>query len=238
MPLSSSDQILFKDVLKRVSRSFYLTLAILPHPVRSQIGLAYLLARAADTIADAGKIDDAVRMECLGHLKRQLWESLPDWEQIRKIQERVIPRQSNRDERRLLEELEKCFRIFYGLHPTDRSHVARVLSVLIGGMEFDIRQFPRTNQQTVHALQAIHDLEYYTYGRMCGRILDQDDVHTCTRLSALGSEFDDSSGHPVWKRLTDGQHSSGFAKRPAEWTVLYSGGVIEPGATSPPSAVG
>ena len=39
-------------LLKEVSRSFYLTLRALPGAIRPQIGLAYLLARATDTIAD------------------------------------------------------------------------------------------------------------------------------------------------------------------------------------------
>jgi len=41
-----------QDVLKRVSRSFYLSLRVLPKKMRKPVGLAYLLARAADTIAD------------------------------------------------------------------------------------------------------------------------------------------------------------------------------------------
>ena len=40
------------DLLRRVSRSFYLSLAILPRPLRQPIGLAYLLASASDTVAD------------------------------------------------------------------------------------------------------------------------------------------------------------------------------------------
>ena len=43
---------LLTTLLKQVSRSFYTTLWILPRSVRSQISLAYLLARATDTIAD------------------------------------------------------------------------------------------------------------------------------------------------------------------------------------------
>jgi len=39
------------DLLKATSRSFYLTLRVLPARVRPQIGLAYLLARTTDTIA-------------------------------------------------------------------------------------------------------------------------------------------------------------------------------------------
>lgn len=40
------------DLLKRVSRSFYLTLRLLPISVRESIALAYLLARLTDTKAD------------------------------------------------------------------------------------------------------------------------------------------------------------------------------------------
>ncbi len=39
-------------LLKAVSRSFYLTLRLLPAPVRESIALAYLLARISDTQAD------------------------------------------------------------------------------------------------------------------------------------------------------------------------------------------
>ena len=40
------------NLLKNTSRSFYPTLKYLPKKVRGQIGLLYLLARVADTIAD------------------------------------------------------------------------------------------------------------------------------------------------------------------------------------------
>ena len=43
-------QQLFRDILKGVSRSFYLTLRVLPAELREPIVLAYLLARAADTL--------------------------------------------------------------------------------------------------------------------------------------------------------------------------------------------
>ncbi len=44
-------------LLKSVSRSFYLTLRILPAPVRESIGLAYLVARFSDTVADGANTD-------------------------------------------------------------------------------------------------------------------------------------------------------------------------------------
>jgi len=56
---------LLGSLLKNVSRSFYLTLRVLPLGLREPIGLAYLLARAADTIADTSLIPPARRLELL-----------------------------------------------------------------------------------------------------------------------------------------------------------------------------
>ena len=42
-------------LLKATSRSFYLSLQILPGQIKDQVGLLYLLARVADTIADTGE---------------------------------------------------------------------------------------------------------------------------------------------------------------------------------------
>ena len=49
-------------LLETTSRSFYPTLKYLPKKIRGQIGLLYLLARVADTIADskAGQTSDLV----------------------------------------------------------------------------------------------------------------------------------------------------------------------------------
>ena len=43
-------------LLKATSRSFYLSLQILPNQIKNQVGLLYLLARVADTIADTGEV--------------------------------------------------------------------------------------------------------------------------------------------------------------------------------------
>ncbi|MEE9249206.1 MAG: squalene/phytoene synthase family protein, partial [Dehalococcoidia bacterium] len=53
---------LLKDILKSVSRAFYLTLRILPGGLRESVGLAYLLARAADTIADTRALEPEERL--------------------------------------------------------------------------------------------------------------------------------------------------------------------------------
>ena len=52
------------NLLKSTSRSFYPTLKYLPKKVRGQIGLLYLLARVADTIADSkhGDTEELLRL--------------------------------------------------------------------------------------------------------------------------------------------------------------------------------
>ena len=63
--MAASSHELLTSLLKEVSRSFYLTLRVLPGSIRPQIGLAYLLARATDTIADTEIIPLADRLNAL-----------------------------------------------------------------------------------------------------------------------------------------------------------------------------
>src|SRR5436190_24075837 len=60
------------DLLKQTSRSFYLTLRVLPRAIRPQIGLAYLLARTTDTIADTEIVPVTQRLEALQKLRERI----------------------------------------------------------------------------------------------------------------------------------------------------------------------
>ena len=52
-------------LLENTSRSFFLTLKVLPRSIRKQVGLLYLLARVADTIADSKTGQVEVLLEAL-----------------------------------------------------------------------------------------------------------------------------------------------------------------------------
>ena len=52
-------------ILRSVSRSFYLSIRFLPRLLREPIALAYLLARATDTVADTTRVPGTVRIEVL-----------------------------------------------------------------------------------------------------------------------------------------------------------------------------
>ena len=63
---------LLREVLPGVSRSFALSLRVLPAPLRQPFGVTYLVARAADTIADTRTLPPGARLAALHALRRSL----------------------------------------------------------------------------------------------------------------------------------------------------------------------
>lgn len=156
-------QELLCDLLKQVSRLFYTTLVVVPADVRDQVSLAYLFARAADTIADTELIDRPRRLDLLGQLKAQFVNDQLTWTQIREIQQAVAPIQQNSAERMLLERLEDCFKLFQTFSPDDRRRVQQLMSTLTQGMEMDLVVFHGTTAEDLTVLKTLDDLDRYTY---------------------------------------------------------------------------
>ncbi len=163
MKIQRLERYLLRDLLKQVSRSFYLTLAVLPKCVAKQVGLAYLFARAADTIADAGRLNRNARAALLRQLKLQFVQESCDWTAIKAIQSTTIPQQGHAGERALLEHLDQCFQVYENLTPDDQAEIRRVLSILISGMEMDLEQFTGESGADLAALASLEDLDVYTY---------------------------------------------------------------------------
>ena len=72
LPMAGAQKELLTDLLKEVSRSFYLTLRVLPKSIRLQIGLAYLLARTTDTVADTEIVSVEQRLKLLQALRERI----------------------------------------------------------------------------------------------------------------------------------------------------------------------
>ncbi len=157
------ERYLLHDVLKQVSRSFYLTLAVLPGCVAKQVGLAYLFARAADTIADAGRMDRGTRATLLRQLKLQFVQEPCNREEIKAIQAMTASQQGHPGERTLLEHLDRCFEVYENLAPDDQAEIRQVLPILISGMEMDLDRFPGESEAELAALSSLEDLDLYTY---------------------------------------------------------------------------
>ncbi len=161
--IEPSKQELLRDLLKQVSRLFYTTLIVVPADVRDQVSLAYLFARAADTIADTELIDRSRRLDLLSLLKSQFASDQIAWTQIHEIQRAVGPIQQNSSERSLLERLEDCFKLFQTFSPDDRRRIQQLMMTLTQGMEMDLTVFPGTSAENLTALNTLDDLDRYTY---------------------------------------------------------------------------
>jgi farnesyl-diphosphate farnesyltransferase len=157
------DSSLFTETLRDVSRSFYLTLRVLPAPVRKPIGLAYLLARAADTIADTEAISPEQRIDRLLELRGLLLDPVPSRIHafVGDIQISSQNRGVTEGEKKLLQALPECFDVFRLLSESDRGLVVEVVTELTQGMELDLKRF--SNPSTIVALEHLDQLEEYTY---------------------------------------------------------------------------
>ncbi len=148
-------------ILKGVSRSFYLSVAILPKSLRVPIGLAYLFARAADTIADTKIVGRAERLDHLETLRGLLRGAGPDG--AARIRDAIAPHQTIPAEADLVARLDDCLAIYRALPPGDRERIARVVLTLTEGMQMDLATFPGEDEGKLAALETKADLDRYTY---------------------------------------------------------------------------
>jgi farnesyl-diphosphate farnesyltransferase len=154
------------ELLKATARSFYLTLRVLPAGVSEQIGLAYLLARTTDTIADTELVAPAKRLEALRRLRQRiLGQSATPLE----FQD-LADKQGAPAEKLLLEKAEESLAALQRLTAADRRLVAEVLDIITSGQELDLRRFsadadasPPGAPGKIIALQTAAELDDYTY---------------------------------------------------------------------------
>jgi len=160
-PAAMKHQELLGPLLKHVSRSFYLTLKAVPRDLQRPIGLAYLLARAADTITDTALISRADRLKYLELFRDAIREGRS--EQLPTIAEALVARQQDAAERELLTRLEEGFAILSSLSPDDQAMIRNVVLTLTKGMVMDLTTFPGEDEGRLIALETRVDLDRYTY---------------------------------------------------------------------------
>lgn len=152
-----------RHILKRVSRSFYLSLVILPKPVRQQIGLAYLFCRAADTIADTSILPPSERQQALDVFCHQFQLPHPKVEDLDRLQQQLLPQQATVGEGALLQSLPACFDLYATFSDSDQELIRTLVLTLSKGMDMDLAHFPSEPTQVVRALPTSDDLGRYTY---------------------------------------------------------------------------
>src|SRR5581483_12484080 len=136
--MAQAPQKLLTGLLKEVSRSFYLTLRMLPGSIRPQISLAYLLARTTDTIADTELVPVEKRLRALKDLRGRISgiEAAP-----LNFGGELAQHQASPAERTLLEKVESSLALLQGFSGEDRQLLREVLETITSGQELDLERF-------------------------------------------------------------------------------------------------
>lgn len=147
-----------RRILKSVSRSFYLSVRVLPRSVQVPVGLAYLLARASDTIADTETVPPETRLRRLGDFEG-LVRGIPSPHAIASIQRDIQP--NHPGERALIDSLPKVLDAFAALDMWEWNETSTLMGNIIRGQSNDLEIFSTAGQ--INALPNAAALEDYIY---------------------------------------------------------------------------
>jgi len=163
---SSKDAItstLLRDILRAVSRSFYLTLRVAPPATRRTLGLAYLFCRAADTIADTALLPREDRLSQLGQYREQFLQPTIQWDRLFALSSRLNAEGGSAGERALLTRLSDCFHLLLTLPQADQRLIRALVSTLTNGMAMDLTIFTGDSAGTARALPTLKETDQYCY---------------------------------------------------------------------------
>lgn len=153
-------------LLESTSRSFYPTLKYLPKKIRGQIGLLYLLARVADTIADSkhGETEFLLKnLKQYNDVAQGKSKSLPDFTELADIQ-------ANKNEAELLRNVEDVVDGLQVYSSKDQELMLECLDVIVGGQILDLERFGTANEGgNISALETDVQMDDYAY-RVAGSV--------------------------------------------------------------------
>jgi farnesyl-diphosphate farnesyltransferase len=157
------------ELLRATSRSFYLTLRVLPSTIRPQIGLAYLLARTADTIADTDIVPLAQRLEALQKFRENVLGESSTPLNLNDL----AGKQGVSSEKLLLEKIGDSVKGLQTFSAEDQKLVRKVLMTIMSGQELDLKRFTPSKPDPaagflpgptqIIALETATELDDYTY---------------------------------------------------------------------------
>jgi farnesyl-diphosphate farnesyltransferase len=184
-------------LLQGVSRSFYLSIRLLPAPLREPVGLGYLLARATDTIADTAQLAPALRCQHLAALAHAIEHGNPAPEAIALLAESFAALQQDPHERRLITLLPQCLAWLARIDAADRDDIRTVLRHITRGQALDVERFGQASG--VRALANADELNDYTWlvagcvgefwTALCARHLPGFARLDTARMNALGRRY-------------------------------------------------
>jgi len=149
----------YLPLLRGVSRSFYLSIRLMPQAVRAPIAVGYLLARATDTVADTTALPQAERLALLHQLQEAIKSPTGELSAAAAPLAAFAQRQTDPHEQALMRALPQFLHLLHDLPSADQASVRWVLGPITQGQLLDVTRFGPGMQ----ALQTEQELQDYTW---------------------------------------------------------------------------
>ena len=146
------------QLLKGVSRSFGLSVRLLPAALRDPVGLAYLLARSTDTIADTSGVPAVRRVALLDSLQHAIHapQDHPQLSHALRDFARQVP---DPHEKALLERGQACLDALTRMAEADQAVIRQVLDAIVAGQRWDLLMLDDAQR----GVQTRNEVERYTW---------------------------------------------------------------------------
>ena len=151
-----------RQLLRHVSRSFDLSIRLLPKALQAPVAIGYLLARATDTVADTIALPLDQRQVLLDRMTQAIAApstSASEDPELQRLTQAFAAQQTDPHERALMQALPQCLPLLHTLHPADQASVRQVLGHITRGQHLDMARFGPGLQ----ALQTEAELADYTW---------------------------------------------------------------------------
>ena len=146
-------------LLQGVSRSFHLSIRLLPQALQAPIAVGYLLARATDTVADTSSLPLSERQTLLDAMVQAIASPQPASAELTAQANAFAKQQNDPHEQALMYALPQCLAWLHQLGAADQASVRWVLGHITRGQSLDMTRF----DTGLHALQTEAELNDYTW---------------------------------------------------------------------------
>ena len=152
----STDLAYQKAILSSVSRTFALTIPLLPSIIEKVVGNTYLLCRIVDTIEDAAELNPQTKQKLSQLFLDAVLQKVPVELFVEPCLE-ALNHYGNQDELDLIAHTPTVLRILHTCSRDDRVAVSRCVSIMSEGMSYF------HGKQTQAGLQNLQEFEKYCY---------------------------------------------------------------------------
>ncbi len=133
-----------KELLRSVSRSFYLSMVFLPPAMRRGIALAYMLARATDSVADSNEAVETERLAVLRLMAQAIAGQLNAQQEAQlqeELTEHFASAQAHEGEATLLRRFQDCLELLRQMPEGEAALMRQVLATICDGQCWDLEFF-------------------------------------------------------------------------------------------------